>query len=408
MNAKSSFLKLGFVMVCFWVILTGTGHSFDFRKLFKPTPSQPNNSPTSGPTPGTSGSGHGPQIDGEKFATRPVVDQQQGGLVMGVFSVPEKWAFNSQVRWDYGRINCPVMTTVSAVNPAAGEVFTLFLPLQFVYVRPDVNLAAGQDMAGFIFTHGALSPVQTLTGFIQQMRRGMSKLTFVGSKELPELPAALRLPDAKNQKGVGIRITYEDKGQPFEEEFYGSYYSTTVPYDGPQGRTFQVNWGLQALHSFRAPGGTLDKRRPVFAAIAKSFRPNPAWQRRDVAINDYLQEMFNAQMQAGYERIAAAGRVSKLISANNDAMLATIDQRLTSSRYSAPTNAGSRGSTANFDDYIRGVDTVEDPYYGTSQHSYTQEFHWTDGYGSYRNSNNAGYDPNQTEVGNWQLMQPIR
>ena len=52
----------------------------------------------------------------------------------------------------------------------------------------------------------------------------------------------------------------------------------------------------------------------------------------------------------------------------------------------------------------RGVDTVDDPYYGTSQHASTEQYHWTDGYGSYRNSNDASYNPNQVEDGNWQLM----
>ena len=32
----------------------------------------------------------------------------------------------------------------------------------------------------------------------------------------------------------------------------------------------QTNWGLQALQSFRAPAGTLDKRMPVYCLIAKS------------------------------------------------------------------------------------------------------------------------------------------
>ena len=54
------------------------------------------------------------------------------------------------------------------------------------------------------------------------------------------------------------------------------------------------------------------------------------------------------------------------------------------------------------------VDTVDDPYYGTSQHAYTEKYHWTDGYGSYRNSNDATYNPNQTEKGDWQIMQPTR
>ena len=53
------------------------------------------------------------------------------------------------------------------------------------------------------------------------------------------------------------------------------------------------------------------------------------------------------------------------------------------------------------------MDTVDDPYYGTSQQSSNEQYHWTDGYGGYRNTNDATYDPNRTEVGEWQLMKSV-
>jgi len=84
-------------------------------------------------------------------------------------------------------------------------------------------------------------------------------------------------------------------------------------------------------------------------------------------------------------------------------MIASIDRQLTSAR--PPSSRGSaRSENDKFDDYIRGVDTVDDPYWGTSQHSSTEKYHWTDGYGSYRNSSAGDYDPNKSEKGQWQLM----
>ena len=61
-----------------------------------------------------------------------------------------------------------------------------------------------------------------------------------------------------------------------------------------------------------------------------------------------------------------------------------------------------------FDDYIRGVETVDDPYYGTSQQSADYQYHWTDGYGGYRNTNDPSYRPGQTEGGDWTLMPATR
>jgi hypothetical protein len=136
-----------------------------------------------------------------------------------------------------------------------------------------------------------------------------------------------------------VKVTYDLNGRPVEEEFYAVYYSVDVPYDGPQGRTWQTNWGLTSLHSFRASAGTLDTRRPIFAAVAKSFRPNPAWMERLTAINAYLQQQFNRQIQAGYDQIAAAAALSRQISANNDAMIAAIDRQLEASRAASASRA---------------------------------------------------------------------
>ena len=111
-------------------------------------------------------------------------------------------------------------------------------------------------------------------------------------------------------------------------------------------------------------------------------------------------------MQRGYAQIAAAAQLSRQISANNDAMLANIDRQLAQSR-TATVGAG-RSPEDKFSDYMRGVDTLDDPYYGSTQLSNTQQFHWTDGFGSYRNSNDVSYNPNQSEVGNWTPMRTSR
>jgi len=360
------------------------------------------------PSKASSTNSAGPVIDGEHFTVRQIPDPQQGGLVVGIFIAPETWRMKSQVTWNYEYHTSPVSMMTSVENPANEEALYGFPAWQFFTLRPVTSYyRPGQNVGGYIFAEPQ-PPAQTLLTFIQQARGGHSKFQVVGSKDLPDLPNALKAPPSPNQRGIGIKITYELKGHPVEEEFYAIYYSTDIPYDGPQGRTWQRNWGLFGLHSFRAPAGTLDKRRPVFAAMIKSFRPNPAWEERKSAVLAFLAEQFNRQLQAGYDSIAAAGQLSRQISANNDAMIASIDRQLQTARSSRSSASASRSANDKFSDYIRGVDTMDDPYYGTSQHAYTEKYHWTDGYGSYRNSNEAGYDPNQHEKGNWQLMTPTR
>jgi hypothetical protein len=63
-----------------------------------------------------------------------------------------------------------------------------------------------------------------------------------------------------------------------------------------------------------------------------------------------------------------------------------------------------------FSEYLRGVQTMHDPYRGTSEQSYHQRHHWTDGHGNYRSSNDSGYNPNIGSGGGvtWQRMEPVR
>lgn len=353
----------------------------------------------------------GPVIDGEKFTTRQIIDRQQGGLPAYVFIAPEQWRDHSQVTWNYEHHSNPVTLSVSAENPANAEAFFAHPNLLLFSLRPDLGyFRPGQNIGGLIYARERRTSEHVLLPFIQQLRGRLPKFQVIGSKELPELGAALKIPSSPNQRGVGIKVTYELEGKPVEEEFYAIGDSVDIPYDGPQGRSWQNNWGLTFIHSFRAPTGTLERRREVFAAMAKSFRPNPAWQQRRSAVLAYIAEQFNRQLQAGYDQIAAAAQMSAQISANNDAMIASIDRQLAASRSlgAAAGEASGRSTTAKFDDYVRGVETVDDPYYGTSQHASTESHHWTDGYGNYRHSNDVNANPNQTESGNWQLMTPTR
>ena len=343
-----------------------------------------------------------PKIEGEQFTPRLVVDRQLRGMTAFGFRAPAGWKDQSKIFWDLDNPNLPATAEVVVENPGNLEAFYLYRPAQLFTLKPDMGYQRDGAVAYGLTKANPVPPAQALAFFIREARAGAPKLKLIGSKELPGLPKVLKLNYAPTQKGVGIKITYERDGKPVEEEFYGVYYYLEIPYDGPQGRTYQINWGLIGVHSFRAPAGTLDKRRPVFGAIMKSLQGNPEWIRRVVEVQKNIGARISQQQQAGWDSIAAAGARSREISRNNDAMLAAIDRQLVASR-PAPTASG-RSGTDHFDDYLRGVDTTDDPYWGTSQHSSSEQYHWTDGYGSYRNSNDGSYDPNQHENGGWTLM----
>jgi hypothetical protein len=346
--------------------------------------------------------GGGLVLDGEHFTVRTVRDPQLHNMPVFLFVAPEKWRDTSSVTWNFGNVSNPVVNWTKVENPANAEAFYLYPNLALFWLDRNFNLREGQDSLGMTFVR-IMPPDATIAAFAKQLRGREPGFDIVGGKRLPGLAEALQMPhDGTRRDGVAVKVRYQLGGKPVEEEFYGLYYRVNIPNDGPQGRIVQTDWGLQMLHSFRAPAGTLDKRRDVFAAIPKSIRRNPAWTARYTGISKSLGEQFNRQLQQGYSQIAAAGALSRQLSANSDAFLASVDSSLQSSRSSS----GGGGGVDKFDDYVRGVETTDDPYYGTSQHSNMETYHWTDGYGSYRNTNDAGANPNVTESGSWTLMQP--
>jgi hypothetical protein len=345
----------------------------------------------------------GLNLNGEHFTVRTVHDRQLHNLPVFVFEAPETWRDQSEVSWNYANVSNPTSTWLKVEDPASPDAFYLYPTLGLFWLNNNVNLRPGQSSLGFIFAR-PLPPAATLQTFARQLRGKEQNFEVVGSKLLPGLAEALKMPhDGTQRQGVGLKVRYQLAGRAIEEEFYGLYYNVNIPAGNG---SVQTDWGLQMLHSFRAAAGTLDKRRAVFAAIPKSIRRNPAWTARYEAISHYLGEQFNRQLQAGYDQIAAAGALSRQLTANSDAFLASVDSSLKASRGAAPGSGG--GGVDKFDDYVRGVETTDDPYYGTSQHSTNETYHWTDGYGAYRNSNDPGANPNVTDSGSWTLMPPSR
>lgn len=348
-----------------------------------------------------------PVVDGEKFALHTIVDRQQGGMTFVALMAPEKWQVTGEVRWKYEDVSSPVSAFVRVANPATPETVTFFpraacywLQGASAFNRPGTTALGQMNVQ-------PLSPAEALRSAVLKLYRpGLADLQIVGTREMPALAAALKA-DPKSYKGVGLRVLYAENGQPIEEEFYALHYLVQIPYDGPQGHSVQTNWGLDYVHSFKTTRGALDKRRGVMAYVVHSVRPNPQWRERAEGIQHYLNEQFNRNLAQGYANIDAAGRLSRQISANNDAMISSMERQRAAARATAPVASG-RSANDKFSDYLRGVDTMDDPRTGTSQHSNKEQFHWTDGYGNYTHSNDGSFNPNLNSNITWQQMTPAR
>ena len=362
-----------------------------------------------------------PAAGPEKFKERAVTDADHGGMRAATVHLPEKWRFENKLEWHYGWVEYPLSFSSHSENPDNSEAYFNYPLLRFDYTElpaqlrqydkgrksgPDERLPTGA------FSSPPRPPIQALAMVIQKIRANVANLKWLGQQDLPDLAKVLRLDALPNQHGVAIKIGYDLDGQPVEEAFFGVYYLAQGANAGVNaGMIKQTNWGLQALQSFRAPAGTLDRRMPMFCVIAKSFYVNPEWVRLSKAITDKMLADFNEKLKQGYDQLRAAQAIVAQTMKDQAAFQANFDKQEAAFRSSGGVDdsylrdGGARSAADHWDDVIRGVDTLNDPNGGTTQLSNLGQYHFTDGFGNYRTSDDPNYTPDKAgEVGTWTQM----
>ena len=357
----------------------------------------------------------------EKFAERIITDAEHGGMRAATIHLPEKWTFESKIEWHYNWVEYPLSFSSHAENPDNAEAYFQYplLRLESTDVPPQLRqyvkgpkTAPGERLPTGALSSPPLPPMQAMAKFIQKVRPNVANLKWIGQQDLPDLAKALKLDPWPNQHGVAIKIGYDLNGQPVEEAFFGVYYITQAANEGVNaGVIKQTNWGFQALQSFRAPAGTLNNRMPIFCVIAKSMYVNPEWVRLSKAITDKMLADFNQKLKQGYDQIRAAQAIMEQTMKQEAAFEANFNKQEEAMMRSSVDDSflrdgGKRSAADHWDDTIRGVDTLNDPSTGgTTQLSNLGQYHFTDGFGSYRTTDDPNYTPEKAgEVGSWTQM----
>jgi hypothetical protein len=349
-----------------------------------------------------------------RFRAYEVRDEQQGGLVVSRIMVPEQWKATSKVVWNYGDVSLPVHAWARVESPD-GSAWVEFFPYEVFYWLEPVRaqVALGARNLGMIHVpniqlndamkHFVLAPYRSkMPGFQAGASRPVNGLAQALGRNGESGPA------------MATRIRYMVNGKPADEDVYAMLgQGNRIPYTGPQGTWYESHRPLMFAHAVGATNGQLDAVYPLLSYIATSVKVDPAWSAHYQRVMAQLSAEFNRNIARGYAQIQAAAALSKSISANNDAMLSSMQaQRQAQAQSDAARRAAANAPSARdgFSEYIRGVETMKDPYWGTSQQSYNQKYHWTDGQGNYRSSNDSGFNPNVGAGGGatWQKMEPAR
>ncbi len=343
-----------------------------------------------------------------------VTDPSFGNMRVASIDIPAGWRAQSQVRWDFTSANYPLHVYVHIQSPD-GKMWIDLLPSDAVYWmdRTFQRIPAGQRAFGAVYAPNA-SIETAMQKLVVEPARGKMPGFQITSRQ-PIDPArmarAFNLPQLHGE-AMAMHVRYQRNGVPAEEDFFSFYTAVqTLSYTGPQGTSHEYHRSLELSHSVGATDGLLPSVYPLLAAVAASVRTDAAYQRHVQSVREEITRQYNANLQRGYDSIAAAGALSRSISANNDAMIASMDrQRAVQNRADASRRAAGGNSNDSFSQMIRGTTRMADPYWGTSERDSNYSYHWTDSQGNYRASNDAGFNPNVSAGGGatWQRMEPGR
>jgi hypothetical protein len=353
-----------------------------------------------------------------KFVPAEIVDPSFGNLRVARLSIPQGWRLNSWVRWDFTSGNYPVRMHVRAQSPD-GKLWIELLPMDAIYWMDGMYMPMRVGDRAFGAVYAPRSSIEHAMQYLVVLpaRAHLPNFQIMSKREVDplRLTRAFRLPDARGE-AMAMRARYLVNGVPAEEDFYAFYTAPlTVSYAGPWGATREHHRQLVLCHSVGATDGLLPSAYPLLSRIAASFQMDEAFMQHVRSVQTYITNQFNWALQQGYDQIAAAAQLSYTISANNDALIASMDQQRSAQHHAdalrreTVTNL-SDASQDGFDQMIRGTQRMEDPYWGTSEQSNQYDYHWTDSQGNYRASDDPGFDPNigAGSGASWQRMQASR
>ncbi len=337
-----------------------------------------------------------------KFRVQEVADPKMGGLVGVRFAVPEDWRAGGRFDWNYRDLYTPLHVFSRAEAPDGSAWVETFPNELFLWMesRADGPNPTSPSPLGGIH-HRNIHLVEAMQRYVIERYRGRERnLEVLGIRPVSNLPQALGQPADKGN-GVCIRIRYQSGADTVDEEFYGFLENTvTIPYTGPQGTTYEYHRLMYLVHSIGARNQKLESMRPVLGLIASSAQIDKVWMQQYNAVVKQLNDAYQRALAAGYARIAAAGQLSRAISANNDAMIRAMDQQRAQANTAAARNDDrAYKAVDNYDQYIRGTEKVEDSYGQVSEQPNQYNYHWADGFGNFAHSNDPDFDPNNYTTG---------
>ena len=325
---------------------------------------------------------------------KTTISDNEAGMPLGTFLVPEGWKFFSQINWTMQSPAYPAKVSAKFYDPQTIEACEFFPIHDYFWTNNQMTMGffppGSRYMGSEVRAPRPLAEIMQKV-IIPQYRGQYQDIRIVSSERIPmEVQGSPQTLGMRvSREGIQMKIEYTHNGIPLEEEFYAvmDIMSTQPDYSG----IYIQNWSISYLTSFKTRKGQLTKSKRVLQTIKDSFVMNPQW------FNTYSQ-VVNMLLKMKQEEIAAAGRMSRIISQTNreinDMIMKSYNER----------QKVNDDMAHKFNQMIRGVETWETQGREGVELPSGYENAWTNGLGDYIISEEVDFDPNRYFQQSWEEL----
>ncbi len=361
------------------------------------------------------------QASGTLLHQVEILDTQGFGqrLVAGTFLAPAGWEAQGFAKWPGKKI--------VPCKPTPGFLYQATAPdkLTGVQVLPgdswlwSPNPVLAQQLrqlsqSTHVVTHCEIKPAGAAEAYLREfLRQGAAGIQIESSGPLPnaaKLAQQVQQLNAQSRQQYGMRapvmaidtarlhLAGDGSGNPSHTPTEG-YIETaivTVSHPTPAGMMVQVNVPL-IVNKF-APHGQIAQWDKLLTSIADSATSDPQWQQRVDTFQAGLQRIQNNIDRDDQQTASNISHIQQ--DANNYAYnkIRSVQQSSQGAiDKSSHAFALSMNDTQEYHDPATGKTVL-----GSNQYNHV----YSNGQGEYIYSDSPSYDPNATQRGNWQEMQP--
>ncbi len=365
-------LKYPFLFVCICTLFNGCGQTTNQESSSRKSPAD---KPKSGISKNS---------NYLFFKKHNIIDSDGSRMLAFTCLVPDGWIVNDKLYWDYNDATQPIRYKGSFVNQKQNMAIYSYPEIRSYYSMGPM----GQD--------GYPPPAGVLAGLKEFIRRERASVSYtltdekvISNKSFPGAYEGAGYRESFTQSGV-VRISYRENNQTIDEEFYAQLDVSTLSSQG-YATMMHTLWSASMLFSVKAPKSKIDDCRKVAMTIKASSKATLPFY------NKYMQ-VVKLLSDAVYQRIYAAGQISKIISQTNDQVSKSISDSYwqTQKSYERTSN--------QFSDYSRGINRYDDgtgiPVHLPSDYNDA----WVNDRGEYLVGDSRTFDPNTTLSGNWRQL----